>query len=84
MTFEDTTFEPAPPKGEKPKKVKVVPAEEPGEQPAAPKQRRKRGPNKVKAAVDPYGDLKQIITLMKGLSRARRKIALNLFSMMFD
>jgi hypothetical protein len=86
MTFEDSTvFEPATPKGAAPKKTKpkqlTLPAVEPVEEP--PKQRRKRSPNKVRT-VESYDDLRQIITMMKGLPRARRKIALNMLSIMFD
>jgi hypothetical protein len=83
MTFEDSTvFEPAPPKGTVPKKKPkqmALPVVEPVQDP--PKQRRKRSPNK---AVESYDDLRQIITMMKALPRARRKIALNMLSIMFD
>ena len=89
MTFEDTVFEPATPKGAKPAKKKVLPADmevgptTDGELVAPVKKRRRRGPNKVKAS-NPYDDLRQVITLFKGFSKAQRKNAMNLLAIMFD
>lgn len=81
-----TTFEPAPPKGAapkpkpKPKTIEAVAEPTPTVQPGPPKQRRKR----KAASEDPHADFRQILLLMKGLPKARRKIALNMMSIMFD
>ena len=82
MTFEDssgTTFQVASAKGVKKKAEPVAQPEQQVQPTVAPKQRRRRAAN-----TDPYADLKQIITIFRGLSKARRKIALSLLATLFE
>ena len=80
MTFEDATFETAPPKGAAPRKPRAAArqaAPEPVVQPGPPK--RRRSPNK---SVD-NSDIKQMVQLLKGLPGARRKVVLDMLITVF-